>query len=139
MRSLKLLSTALVFALGSFSAQSAELAQFMNGVPGEIERYGSKLGTLDGTANWQVDFTGDGAPDRIASFGIVLGGNAVENRVFLFENVGGSFVPMHEVNVGGRIDSIVFEGGRLMFTVRVHKDGDPHCCPSGQKLVTHRP
>ena len=139
MKPLKLLSAAMVFALGSFSAQSAELAQFMNGVPGEIERYGSKLGTLDGTATWQVDFTGDGAPDRIASFGIVLGGNAVEDRVFLFENVGGSFVPMHEVKVGGGIDSIVFDGGKLMFTVRVYKDGDAHCCPSGQKLVTHRP
>ncbi len=139
MRPFTLLATGLVFMTGAISAKGAELATWMDDVPGEIERYGAKLGNIDGVGTLQIDFNGDGAPDRIASYGVILGGNAVETRVILFENRGGSFVPLREVKTGGSIDTVVYDDGKLLFTVRVYKDGDAHCCPSGQKLVTHRP
>lgn len=84
------------------------------------------------------DFTGDGAPDALAWAYFATGGSSGDTNISLWRNESGRMVFMRspEDVYGQEPRDIQIANGRITLKTSVPRDGDPHCCPTGEQSWT---
>jgi hypothetical protein len=99
-------------------------------------RFGANL--IEPVSITYGDFNDDGASDALAWAYFTTGGSSGDTSITLWRNENGRMVYVRSPDdvYGQEPRNIQIASGRITLTTSVPRDGDPHCCPTGEQNWT---